>query len=59
MKIARIEHISDGTVNYGGLVLIINFLKKAGLDKAAKESSQKPHAHVSDFDVLATYCFWR
>ena len=56
MKITRIEHISDGTVNYGGLVLIINFLKRAGQNKATKESSQKLHARMSDFDVLATYC---
>lgn len=56
MGINRIERTDDGTINYAGLVLIVNMLKKAGLHKVSKKYSRVGYVRISNFEVLATYC---
>ncbi|HDL89662.1 MAG TPA: hypothetical protein ENG14_02025 [Thermodesulforhabdus norvegica] len=55
MRIDRIERSDDGTINYAGLLLIINLLEKAGLDRVAERHSGGSFAKISNFEILAAY----
>jgi len=51
LRIDRIERSDDGTINYAGLLLIINLLEKAGLDRVAERHSGGSFAKISNFEV--------
>ena len=52
MRIDRIERSDDGTINYAGLLLVINLLEKAGLDRVAERHSSGSFAKISNFEIL-------
>jgi len=56
LRIDRIERSDDGTINYAGLLLVINLLEKAGLDRVAERHSSGSFAKISNFEILAAYC---